>query len=140
MSQFPNVPLEEIAAVLTRRDPKAMAFKIALIQANVEARHFAATETGTYAYALARQKAAAAARIAKQLYEEAANQPEGEEEMALPPESLETLIILVDGKEPKDAAVFLGAFCLTDEESNYVCRGFAVQYAAKEIGITFTRQ
>jgi hypothetical protein len=70
MSIFSDIPLERLAAVFMRRDPKATAFKIAVIEANVLMRDFYKAKRGTYEGALAWQSAA---RRAEQLYHEAAN-------------------------------------------------------------------
>jgi hypothetical protein len=53
MSIFSDIPLERLATVFMRRDPKAMAFKIAVIEANVLMREFYKAEPGTYERALA---------------------------------------------------------------------------------------
>jgi hypothetical protein len=87
MSIFSNIPLERLAAVFMRHDPKAMAFKIAVIEANVLMRDFHKAEPGTYERALAWQSAGTAVRRAERIYLEAANHAgESKEELALPPE------------------------------------------------------
>jgi hypothetical protein len=89
MSLFSDIPFERLAAVFMRRDPKAMAFKIAVIEANVLMKDFYRAERGTYERALPWQSAA---RKAERLYHEAANHAgESKEEAALPPEGLEKI-------------------------------------------------
>jgi hypothetical protein len=71
MSIFSDIPLERLATVFMRRDPKAMAFKIAVIEANVLMRELYKAEPGTYERALAWQSAGTAAHTAERLYLEA---------------------------------------------------------------------
>ena len=137
MSIFSDIPLERLAAVFMRRDPKATAFKIAVIEANVLMRDFYKAERGTYEGALAWQSAA---RRAERLYHEAANHAgESKEEAALPPEELEKILawLIEDNTQPRDAAGVLRAFGLTDKELESAFDKFATNYAAKGIGIAF---
>src|ERR1700751_5359767 len=140
MSIFSDIPIERLATVFMRRDPKAMAFKIAVIEANVLMREFYKAEPGTYERALAWQSAGTAARRAERLYHEAANHAgESKEEAALPPEELEKILawLIEDNTQPRDAAGVLRAFGLTDKELEAAFDKFATNYAAKGIGIAF---
>jgi hypothetical protein len=140
MSIFSNIPLERLAAVFIRRDPKAMAFKVAVIEANVLMREFYKAEPGTYERALARRSAGTAVLRAERLYLEAANHAgESKEETALPPEELEKILawLIEDDTQPRDAACVLMAFGLTDKELESAFHKFATQYAAKGACIAF---
>jgi hypothetical protein len=140
MSIFSDIPLERLATVFMRRDPKAMAFKIAVIEANVLMREFYKAEPGTYERALAWQSAGTAAHTAERLYLEAVNHTrESKEESTLPPDELEKILawLIEDDKQPTDAACVLMAFGLTDKELKSAFHKFATQYAAKQVGIEF---
>lgn len=140
MSIFSNIPLERLAPVFMRHDPKATAFKIAVIEANVLMRDFYKAEPGTYERALAWQSAGTAARRAERLYHEAANHGgESTEEAALPPDELEKILawLIENDTQPRDAACVLMAFGLADKELESAFDRFATNYAAKGIGIAF---
>ena len=143
MSIFSNIPLERLAPVFMRRDPKATAFKIAVIEANVLMRDFYKANPGTYERALAWQSAGTAVCRAERLYREAANHAgERKEEAALPPDELEKILawLIEDNTQPRDAAGVLRAFGLTDKELESAFDKFATNYAAKGIGIAFAGQ
>jgi hypothetical protein len=143
MSIFSDIPLERLATVFMRRDPKAMAFKIAVIEANVLMREFYKAEPGTYERALAWQSAGTAAHTAERLYLEAVNHTrESKEESALPPDELEKILawLIEDDKQPTDAACVLMAFGLTDKELESAFHKFATQYAAKGALLLPTRR
>jgi hypothetical protein len=143
MSIFSNIPLEQLAPVFMRRDPKATAFKIAVIEANVLMRDFYKAEPGTYERALAWQSAGTAVRRAERLYLEAANHAgESKEETALPPEELEKILawLIEDDTQPRNAACVLMAFGLTDKELESAFHKFATQYAAKGALLLPTRR
>jgi hypothetical protein len=143
MSIFSDIPIERLATVFMRRDPKAMAFKIAVIEANVLMREFYKAEPGTYERALAWQSAGTAVRRAERLYHEAANHAgESKEEAALPPEELEKILawLIEDNTQPRDAAGVLMAFGLTDKELEGAFHKFATQHAAKGALLLPTRR